>query len=231
MDLVSFLWLIFIALATSAGGAGIGVLGMTPPRYQYAEISFLISGMCCLGIAILFGVTVPVRPIWRIVGTGLIGALAAIGTVEALFWVRTIEPPLVVKSAESGKDANLAMARRWIRLADEISADLPPLQNSFEPPFMPTTGMTPELWKQQTDRSQRAFETLMDSMRLKYRGRIAAVRDEILRNGIPLTRSNPSDVFLTDPTLMLVNHFSFMEWANKLNIEGRSVLSSYGVSE
>jgi hypothetical protein len=91
MDFTAFLWLGIVTIATSAWGAGYGALGMNPARYRHAKILFWISGLSIGGIAMLFGLTVPVNTIGRLIGTGLIGAFAAIVIVESTRWVNNIE--------------------------------------------------------------------------------------------------------------------------------------------
>jgi hypothetical protein len=206
---------------------GWGAMSMQPPEYAIAR-GLVAAASASAVIWYITWLFVIEEPFWArvLLGAG-IGFVALGGLPFGLDWISQLE----ARNSPTQKDARLAMARQWIRLADDISADLPPLRHSFEPPFAPSTGMTPELWKQQFDRSQRALETLMDSMRAKYRGRIVFARDEMLRVGISLNKDNLTDRYLEDPTLSLVNSFSFQQWANKLNIEGRGVLSAYGVSE
>jgi hypothetical protein len=91
VEIVPFLWIIAPTLAAFAGGAAYGVLGMNPARYREARILFWIAGLSVGAMAILFGITVPVPPLARIVGTGLIGALAAIILVESSRWINKLQ--------------------------------------------------------------------------------------------------------------------------------------------
>jgi hypothetical protein len=91
MELIPFLWIIAPSLAAFAGGSAYGVLGMNPARYKEARILFSIAGLSVAAMALLFGLTVPISPIGRLIGTFVIGGIAAIIIVEATRWVAKIE--------------------------------------------------------------------------------------------------------------------------------------------
>ncbi|MGB8899868.1 MAG: hypothetical protein WCC90_11855 [Methylocella sp.] len=91
MDFVAFLWLASVSIGAAAFGGALGVLGMNPARYKDAKILFIISVLSVWCIAVLFGITIPAPTIVRILGTGAIGAFAAIVAVESLRWVANVE--------------------------------------------------------------------------------------------------------------------------------------------
>jgi hypothetical protein len=101
MEIVPFWWIIVPGIAAFAGGSAYGVLGMTPPRYQAAKVLFWIAGLSVAVMALLFGLTVPASLAARIIGTGIIGALAAIIIVESTRWVNGL-----VEQAGSSKNQN-----------------------------------------------------------------------------------------------------------------------------
>jgi hypothetical protein len=91
MDFVTFLWAGLIAAGAGLPAAAIGVLGMNPARYRDARLLFWLSGLSIGAIALLFGLTIPLSILGRILGTGAIGALAAIVAVEGTRWISHVE--------------------------------------------------------------------------------------------------------------------------------------------
>jgi hypothetical protein len=90
MDFNSFLWAITLAVFGFSGGGAYGVLGMSPARYNLARVLFVVCGMSIGAMAVLFGMTIPVSTIARLVVTGALGATAAIVIVESWRWVARI---------------------------------------------------------------------------------------------------------------------------------------------
>lgn len=116
VEFAGFLWMVAGAVFGIAGGSAIGVLGMTPARYRDARILFWVAGLSVLAMAVLFGLTVPVPPAGRIIGTGIVGALAAILIVETTKWVNTLE--------QAGTLPSVQQSPPILRLADLSDAAL-----------------------------------------------------------------------------------------------------------
>jgi hypothetical protein len=126
MEFIPFIWLVLSLGLPSAMGAGGSVMGMAPPQYNIARACFCVAAMFAAGITIMFGLTVPVHWIVRIVGVGLLGAATAIGLVESLRWVtrneRTAEAvPKNVGKIEPLFSAKQRISRRIIQIGDSVT--------------------------------------------------------------------------------------------------------------
>jgi hypothetical protein len=114
------------------------------------------------------------------------------------------------EGSANSKENNLRMARRWIKLSDEILADLQIAKPNFVmPPFDPnmSSEVKNRLWPQENRLSQR------------YLARVAEAKIEMQNAGISI-----SDSILEFP---MVNAFSWEEWAAKLGSEGLHVLTEF----
>lgn len=133
------------------------------------------------------------------------------------------KPPIIAEEiVQKEKRQKIAMARRWIRLADDIQTDAS-TANFVPPTYLP--GLTPEqrqtLWQQETQRSIADFNAQIARLKTKYAGRLAQARDEMQTNNINLAVGMAAP----DGTIVLVNSFSFERWAQKLSAEGRKILT------
>ena len=131
---------------------------------------------------------------------------------------------------ERAQNANLtkaqiiSLARRWLALANDINADLPPLIDGVRPEFRPELPFQQkvDLHQQQVELHQRNRNAQMNAMRGRYGGRITLAQSEMLKAGVLLDAS----MSMSPP--VFVNAFSFERWANKLGAEGQRILIENG---
>jgi hypothetical protein len=138
-------------------------------------------------------------------------------------------PTASQKPNEIDKTRKIAMARRWIALSNDILVDLPSLRSSFSmPPHGPgiSDDLYAQLWKQESERSIRAFQDALNAMSTRYSGRLAEARLEMRDNNV--STSAPEDRLLYIP---INNSFGWQAWADKLGGEGRRILTSLGEKE
>jgi hypothetical protein len=104
---------ILVVLAGILASAAYGAISVSPADFRKARICFVLSAICVVGVAIVWGFTT-IQPLWiRLIATGLIGAIAAAGLTEALRWLNRREwaavtpPPSPDASNTVIQDANL----------------------------------------------------------------------------------------------------------------------------
>ena len=111
-------------------------------------------------------------------------------------------------------------AHRWIKLADEIFADVPGVQDfNFAPP-MHTPGMSEDeynkIWHQAIQDEMKRQSAANDKMMQKYQARLEQARSEL--KGLDLYK----DMSPNDP-LFLNNSFVWKDWAARLSVEGHKI--------
>lgn len=118
-----------------------------------------------------------------------------------------------------------AMARRWLRLSDEILAEMP--RHGIGPRFHDLPGLTDEqmraLWRAETNQAIAEFQGGMERARRLFLARITQARDEMVAERVELNRrlDRAGGIFL-------VNTFCLQEWAATLGAEGRKILNKLG---
>jgi hypothetical protein len=135
-------------------------------------------------------------------------------------------PPGII--TENAKKAKVQMARRWIHLANDITADLPLFAGRIPPSaFVPNLSAEQRhaLWVQEVQRSTEDFQANIVRIRAKYVGRLAQARDEMRANNISIENA------LGQELLNMTNSFSFQRWVEKLESEGRKILTEAGEDE
>ncbi len=86
-------------------------------------------------------------------------------------------------------EQNIEMAKRWIRLSDDILADVPSVKNTFRMPTYDsnmTQAIREQMWQEETQRSLDAFQQGLAILAQKYSGRVAEAKLEMKRLNITL---------------------------------------------
>jgi hypothetical protein len=123
------------------------------------------------------------------------------------------------------EQSQIEIARRWIRLSEEILTDIPSVKNSFKiPTYDPSIPqeIRNRLWQEETQRSLDTFQQGLAMLTQKYSSRIAEAELEMKKMNIKLVENGMT---LDRP---LVNTFSWEAWSAKLGGEGRRILTQYG---
>lgn len=131
----------------------------------------------------------------------------------------------------SSKSKRAAMARRWIKLSDEILAEFPgPRSSDFRLPRR-FPNMTEEqlsaLWAAESDNAVSRYEDSMIRGRRLFLARIEQARQEMVAEGIAFGRNEHLMLFAGE--VHLFNTHSCDAWATKLGGEGHRILAEMGV--
>ena len=199
--------------------------------YAVKEMPFsLTCGGIASGVLLMvwglmpFHAKVPAIP-----GLFLVACIA--GVVGGSVWIAdtmgVLAPSaLPTPTPQQIKETKIRMARRWIKLSDEILADLPMAKVQFNPPIFDkdmSQELRSRLWQQESQRSIEEFQNGLNRMSQRYLGRISEARMEMQAEGVLL--SGPQNQLLNTP---MINSFSWEAWATKLGGEGRHILTEIG---
>lgn len=125
------------------------------------------------------------------------------------------------------KANKIRMARKWIRLSDDILLDISMTKPRFDMPMIDRNDppdLRIRLFQQETRRVTNSFQDGLQKMSQKYLGRLEEARMEMIKLGINVSDNN----MLIGPP---INSFFWEAWAAKLAAEGRHILSNLGAEE
>ena len=221
-----------LALAAFAGlaAAAVGIMLTLPsPNYRAIRFTLWITAFCFGVMGMLWGTISSDQKMWvRLFAAGVTAAVAAMALTYMLSIIQKPHenPPDAAVVAANIKADKIRMARRWVRLSDEILADLPmakpqPNMTPFDKDITPD--LRNRLWQQENQRMIQTFQDGLNRMSQKYLGRVAEAKIELQSADIPL-----NDSLLNSP---MINSFSWEAWAQKLGGEGRSILTGMGEQE
>jgi hypothetical protein len=127
-----------------------------------------------------------------------------------------------IRGTPRKKRANAA--RRWIRLSDEILAEMPnhDIAGLHRIPNL-NEEQRRALWQVETNRMIAEFQEGMERARRLFLARITLARDEMVAEGI-----NLGPRLERQGGISVVNTFCLQEWAAKLGAEGRRILVELG---
>jgi hypothetical protein len=135
------------------------------------------------------------------------------------------------KTGESEREKIIGMARRWVRLSQDIQVDLAHYtsMSAFRVDWNKYAHLSQEakheLWQAEIDLRSAAHWNRLQTLTNRFQGRIVQAQQEMRDRGIALQG------FLGTPMFRPVNDFDFIQWANKLSAEGRKLLSELGEDE
>ncbi len=103
MGASDFLLAFMPTIASILAGAGYAVVGLSPPEFRAARVFFLIAGALFITTGIMWGIQTS-APLWaRILIVGLVGAISAAATNEAIRWVNARQKNSETSSAIEGR--------------------------------------------------------------------------------------------------------------------------------